>query len=84
MTNWQRGWMFATQMDPSLKWGARRMPGLGCGVNQGEKKRWLPLLSDKKQSIDKAELHKILTAVENKTPGVPLHVVTDSETVLLD
>ena len=37
--------------------------------------------STEKQTIGRAKLYGVLTAVENKTRGVPLHVVTVSETV---
>ena len=41
-----------------------------------------PLLqSPTPHTIDRAELYGVPTAVENKMPGVPLHVVTDSEAV---
>ena len=54
--------------------------GLWYGPEDKRNKR-LPVPSAEKQSIGRAELYGVLTAVENKTAGVPLHVVTDSETV---
>ena len=55
--------------------------GMDLRINaiRGNKRLLVP--STEKQSIGRAELFGVLTAVENQTPGVPLHVVTDSETV---
>ena len=54
--------------------------GLWYGPEDKRNKR-LPVPSTEKQTIGRAELYGVLAAVESKTPGIPLHVVTDSEIV---
>ena len=53
--------------------------GLWYGPEDKRKKR-LPVLLTEKQTIDRAELYGVLTAVENKTPSTTT-CWTDLETV---
>ena len=63
-------------LSPPTPQGIGHMQALGCGMR-------LVNLANKheKQSVGRAELDGVLTAIENKRSGVWLHIVKDSETL---